>query len=150
MKCRDCGTLVEKEAQFCPKCFARIEAPTLWQRLLDLFNSWNKPRKPLIAIKKTVSINTTDSKGEHHEYHSLDDVPPELRNEVEKLQSEALKAKLSSSSLDGLNTTITVRKTTTLFKVKDASGTERTYHSLDELPPEVRAAVERAQDKRKG
>ena len=68
---------------------------------------------------------------------------------TEKLQSEELKATLNSSSLDGL-TTITSRKTTTLFRVKDASGNERTYHSLDELPPEIRAAFERAQDKKKG
>jgi hypothetical protein len=76
-------------------------------------------------------------------------VPPELRKEVEKLQSEELKATLSSSSLEGL-TTITSKKTATLFKVKDASGNERTYHSLDELPPEIRAALEQAQAKKKG
>ena len=149
MKCRDCGTAVEKEAQFCPKCFAHIEPPTLWQRFLGLLKGDNKPRKPFITIKKAVSICSTDAKGQHHEYHSLDDVPPELRKEVEKLQSEELKATLNSSSLDGL-TTITSRKTTTLFRVKDASGNERTYHALDELPPEIRAAFERAQDKKKG
>ena len=149
MKCLDCGTLVEKEAQFCPKCLSRIEPPTLWQRLLGLFKGDNKPRKPFITIKKTVSVCTTDTNGEHHEYGSIDNVPPELRKEVEKLQSEELKATLSSSSLDGL-TTITSRKTTTLFRVKDASGNERTYHSLDELPPEIRVAFEQAQAKKKG
>jgi hypothetical protein len=149
MKCRDCGNLVETEAQFCPKCFARIEPPTLWQKLLGLLKNCNKPRKPLITIKKTVSIHTTDAKGQRHEYHSLDDLPPELCKEVAKLESEAFKATLSSSSLDGL-TTITSKKTATLFKVKDAAGNERTYHSLDELPAEIRSAFEQAQDKKKG
>jgi len=29
--------------------------------------------------------------------------------------------------------------------VRDASGNERTYHSLEEMPPDVRAAFEEAQ-----
>jgi len=148
MKCPDCGNPVEEAAQFCPKCFARIEPPTFWQKLLRLFQSKGGFRKPIISIKKAVSINTTDEHGQHHEYHSLEEVPPELRKEIEKLESEALKESLSFSSSDGLTTKIISRKKASLFRVEDASGNERIYHSLDELPPEIRAAFERARNER--
>jgi hypothetical protein len=150
MKCPDCGNPVEKEAQFCPKCFARIEPPTFWQKLRNLFQSTHAPRRPLITIKKTVSIKTTDKDGQRHEYHSLAEAPPELRGEVEKVESEALKQGLScSSSTDGLSTQITGTKKVSMCKVKDAYGHERVYHSVEELPPEIRAALERAEDQKK-
>jgi hypothetical protein len=154
MNCPDCGNPVEKEAQFCPKCFAPIEPPTFWRKLLRFFQSTGGPRQPIINIRKTVSINTTDKDGQHHEYHSLDEVPLdevplELREEIKKLESEGLKEGFGSSSPDGPTTKITTkivsRKTASLFKVKDAAGNERTYHSLEELPPEIRAAFEQAQ-----
>jgi len=149
MNCPACGTPVEKDAPFCPKCYARIEPPTWWQRLLRLFKSPGQPRRPLITIKKTISIKTTDKDGQRHDYHSLEELPPELRAEVEKLHSEAMNEGLSasSSSSDGLTTKIVSKKTYSVFKVKDASGNEKVYHSLDELPPEIRAAWEKAQQK---
>ena len=148
MNCPDCGNPVEKEAQYCPKCFARIEPPTFWRKLLRFFQSTDKSRQPIINIKKTVSINTTDEGGQHHEYHSLDEVPLELRKEIEKLESEGLKESLRSSSSDGLTTKIISRKTASLFKVKDAGGNECIYHSLEELPPDIRAAFEQVQKKK--
>jgi hypothetical protein len=148
MNCPGCGNPVEREAQYCPKCFARLERPTFWRKLLRFFQSTDEPRPPIINIKKTVSI-TTDEDGQRHEYHSLDEVPPELRKEIEKLESEALKEGFRSSSSDGRTTKITTRitstKTASVFKVKDAEGNERIYHSLEELPPDIRAAFEQAQ-----
>jgi hypothetical protein len=38
---------------------------------------------------------------------------------------------------------IIVRKNTQVFKIKDASGKEQVYHSLDEMPPETRALFEK-------
>ncbi len=149
MNCPACGTLVEKDAQFCPKRFARIEPPSLWQRFLGLFRGTGQPRRPLITIKKTVNIRTTNEDGQRHDYHSLKEVPPELRAEIEKLETEAVKEGLSSASSDGLTTKIISKKTYSVFKVKDASGNERVYHSLDELPPELRAAWEKARDQTK-
>jgi hypothetical protein len=149
MNCPDCGNPLEKEAQYCPKCFARVEPPTLWRKLLRYFQSTNEPRQPIINIKKTVSINTTDKDGQRHEYHSLDEVPLELRKEIEQLESEGLKERFRSSSSDGRTTKITTKivstKTASVFKVKDAEGNERVYHSLEELPPDIRAAFEQAQ-----
>jgi hypothetical protein len=152
MNCPDCGNPVEKAAPYCPKCFARIEPPTFWRKLLRFFQGTDGPRQPIIDIKKTVSINTTDEDGRHHEYHSLDEVPLELRKEIERLESEGLKETFRSSSSDGLTTKIitrktasSCRKTASVFKVKDVAGNERIYHSLEELPPDIRAALEQAQ-----
>jgi hypothetical protein len=142
MNCPDCGERLEQDAQFCPKCFARVEPPGFWRRLFSLFTSRKKPRQPLIRIQKTISIKTTDKDGQQHEYHSLDQVPPEIRAEIEKAESQAFKDALKSTSSDGLTTTISTHKTISVFKVKDASGNERIYHSLEELPPEIRTAIE--------
>src|SRR5262249_15517916 len=145
MNCPDCGELLEANAQFCPKCFARIEPPGFWRRLFSVFRSSGKPRRPIITIQKTISIKTKDKDGQQHEYHSLEEVPPEIRTEIEKLESEAQKKAITTSSSDGLITTVSSQKTFSVFRVKDASGNERVYHSLDELPPEIRKAIEQAQ-----
>src|ERR1043166_5857616 len=71
MNCPDCGSPVEKQAQFCPKCYARIEPPSLWQKFLSLFQRSGEPRRPLLTIKKTVTIKTNKD-GERHEYNSLE------------------------------------------------------------------------------
>ena len=143
MNCPECRTPVEKGAQFCPKCYARIEPPSLWQRFLSLFQSGDKPRKPFITIKRTVNIKTTDKEGHQHEYQSLDQVPPELRGDIEKLESEAEKAALSGT-LSGK--TFRIEKKVSVFRVKDAYGKEQVYHSMEELPPEIRAAFEKAKN----
>jgi hypothetical protein len=147
MNCPDCANPLEEDAQFCPKCFARIEPPTFLQKLVGFFQGKAPPRRSVIKLKKTVTIKTTDKDGQRHEYHSLDEVPAELRSQIEKLESEGLKEGLSSSS--GLTSKIIGKKSISVFKVKDASGNEHTYHSLDELPPEIRAVWERAQNRTK-
>jgi len=156
MACPACGNVVAVTDQFCPKCFARLKPPGLWRRFLSWFHVQmpGAPRRPLITIKKTIDIRTTDRDGVKHEYHSLDEVPPEMRAEIEKLQAEAMSEKGGSTSItetSPLGSTITsrtfIKKNVSLFKIKDASGNERIYHSLDELPPEIRAAIEQAQGK---
>jgi uncharacterized protein YrzB (UPF0473 family) len=148
MNCPGCGNPVEKDAQFCPKCYVRIEPASLWRRFLSLFRASGKPARCIVNIEKTVSIKTTDEDGQKHEYHSLDEAPPELRAEIEKLEAEALKEKggtVVSQSSDGMTSKIISEKKVSLFKVIDASGNERTYHSLDEMPPEIRGAMEQAE-----
>ena len=98
MNCPDCGELIEHGAQFCPKCYARIEPPGFWRKLLSLFGSATKPHRPVVNIKKSVVIKTTDKDGERHEYHSLAEAPAELRAELEKLEAEAGKEAVTSTS----------------------------------------------------
>lgn len=69
----------------------------------------------------------TNKKGERHVYHSLDELPPELRTTVQSALTDAMQGKSSKT-----------------FKVRDASGQERTYGSLEEMPAELRALVDRA------
>jgi hypothetical protein len=144
MNCPECREPLEPDAQFCPKCYARIEPQTLWQKFCSLFSSSAKPRRPLIQIKRTVTIKATDAQGQKHEYHSLEEAPPELRAEIEKLQAETPGKTLSYSSSDGLKSQLLTRKEISVFKIKDAQGNEKVYHSLEELPSEIRAAIEQA------
>src|SRR3974377_1160957 len=102
MNCPDCGNPVEKDAQYCPKCFALIKPATFWQKLLGFFQGKTKPPRSVVKIKKTVTIKTTDKDGQRHEYHSLDEVPPDLRSQIEKLESDGLKESPSSCALNGL------------------------------------------------
>jgi hypothetical protein len=139
MNCPACGNTVAETDQFCSKCFARLEPPGLWRKFLSVFQAVNKPQRRILKIKTTATIKTTDKDGQRHEYHSLDEAPPELRADIEKLESEALKGNVTPGMIS--------RKSVSLFKVKDASGNERIYHSLDEMPPDIRALVENFQRK---
>ena len=144
MNCPECGELLESDAQFCQKCFAQIEPPGFWRRFFSLFTGQNGPRRPIIHIQKTITIKTKDKDGQEHECHSLHDVPPQMREEIQKLESEAWKETVKTPCSDGRTITFSTHKTISLFKVKDASGNERVYHSLDELPSEIRTAIEQA------
>jgi hypothetical protein len=144
MNCPECSNPIEKGAQFCPKCYARIEPPGLWRRFLSLFENQGKPRRSVITFKKTVNIKTVGKDGERHEYHSLEELPPQLRAEIEKLESDAEKEVLGG---DPSTRKIITTKTSSVIRVKDASGKETTYHSLEELPPDIRAALEKARGK---
>jgi len=143
--CPDCGNQLEPDAQFCPKCFARVEPPGLWRKLLAWFQGAGTTRRPLVSVHKTVSIKTTDPDGQKHEYHSLDEVPPELRDEIRKIESEALKETFRGASVEGSTIKMTSKKSLSIYKIKDQDGNERVYHSLEELPPDIRKALEQAQ-----
>jgi hypothetical protein len=152
MNCPACGNPVAVTDQFCSKCFARLEPPGLWRKFLSLFQFAGQSKPHVLNIKKTVTIKTVGEDGQPHEYRSLDEVPPAMRAEIEKLESEVMKEKGDSVSFTKISPTgnaitsgIIKKQSISVFKIKDASGNERIYHSLDELPPDVRALVERAQ-----
>jgi len=123
------------------------EPSSLWQKIVGFFQS-QRPLKPRVVITKKVSVTTMDKAGERHEYHSLDELPPDLQDKVEQMQAEAL-SELNASPSEGRTATSIYTKTNkiSVFKVKDASGNERVYHSLEELPPDIRAAFEKLQNK---
>ena len=155
MNCPGCGNTVEETDQFCPNCFDRLEPPGLWRKFLSLFRPAGQFRPPVIVNHtRTETIKIVDEKGNRQEYHSLDEVPPELRAEFEKLESEMIKEKgklasFTTASPTGNATTsgIINQQKVSVFKLRDDSGNERIYHSLDELPPDIRALIERAQQK---
>jgi hypothetical protein len=153
MTCPECGNVVAVTDQFCSKCYARLEPPSLWRKLCSLFQSATRPGPHILTLKRTETLKTVSKHGEQRMYRSLDKVPPDLRAEFEKLQSAVMKETGAALPLTGTSQTgnavtpgIIGKKTVSVFKVKDASGNERIYHSLDELPPEIQAAVRRAQN----
>lgn len=76
-------------------------------------------------------IQTSDGHGSVRTYDSLDEVPPEMRSQIEA----ARKGAMAPGTHRFVSQTITVR---------DAAGTVHTYHSPDEMPPDVRARYEEA------
>ena len=102
-------------------------------------------------IKKTATIKTVDKDGKRHEYHSLAEVPPELQKTIQVLEAEAMKEGLNASTeLTEQNSTeqqkrFLIRKNVSIYRIKDAHGKEQVYQSLDEMPPEIRAKIEKAQ-----
>ena len=140
MNCPECGNTVLKTDQFCSKCYARLAPPGLWRKLLSLFQPVVQSRqsRPIIDIKKTLTVETVGEDGQPHQYHSLDEVPPAMRAEVEKLQSEMMKSQASPSTEAGekpkRTSVIFSMKGSVVYKTKDATGQERIYRSLDEVP----------------
>jgi len=148
--CPECGNVVAVTDQFCSKCFARLEPPSLWRKLRSLFQAATRPGPHMVTLKRTETFKTMDRAGERQVYRSLDDVPPGRRAEFEKLQADVIKEMgttlpLTRTSPPGnvVPPGIIGKRTVSVFKVKDASGNERVYHSLDELPPEIQKAVRR-------
>ena len=66
-------------------------------------------------------------------YHSLEEMPPDLRSSVQSMQAETVST--------------TVKE---IYKFREADGQEKTYHSLDEMPPHVRAIIESVLNESKG
>jgi hypothetical protein len=110
-------------------------------------------RPGLNRITKSVTIRTVGEDGAQHEYSSMQEVPPEIRSEIAALEKEAAQEKgnelsvtETSQSGDAITSKIIHRKSVSVYKIIDESGVERTYHSLEEMPPELRAAVEAAKN----
>ena len=106
------------------------------------------------VVRESVSIKIVGDDGQERVYSSMEDVPPEIRSKIEALAKEAAQEKGSESSTTttsrtGNSTTSTIihQKKVSLYKFVDDSGVERTYHSLEEMPPEIRAAILEAQNK---
>src|SRR6266576_2064286 len=105
MKCSDCGHEVTAADRFCPKCCSVIRPPSLWQRFVAMFQRRNS--FTIVEAKKVATVLTTEivteRGGERHVYHSIEELPPEQRAEIERLKAEALGSKAER-----------------LFKVRDA------------------------------
>ncbi len=106
------------------------------------------------VVKKSVTIKTVGEDGEQHEYSSMEEVPPEVRSQIEALEKEAAEERgkelsVTETSQTGNGTTVKIlrRKDISVYKIVDQSGSERTYHSLEEMPPEIRAAIAEAEKK---
>jgi hypothetical protein len=105
-------------------------------------------------VKKSVTIRTVGEDGQQKEYSSMEEVPPEIRSEIAALEKEAAQERGNELSVtetsqmgNAITSKIIHRKNISVYKIIDDSGVERTYHSLEEMPPELRAAFAEAQKK---
>jgi hypothetical protein len=100
-------------------------------------------------VERSEKITMVDREGNRREYRSVEELPPAQRAQMEKLREDALKGQ--EDLLQGLAAAkgdkpgLISRQTTSIYRVRDAAGNERVFHSLEELPPEMRAALQRAQ-----
>ena len=126
---------------------------TPWYRRVSHALDLREEAIPLsCVVKNSVSIKTVGADGEQHEYSSMAEVPPELRSDLEALEKEAaqetgdqLSVTETSAAGNAITSKIIHRKSISVYKIVDESGVERTYHSLEEMPPELRAAVAAAE-----
>jgi hypothetical protein len=110
---------------------------------------WSRPQSNVV-VKKTVSIKTVGPDGEEHEYSSMEDVPPEVRAELESLEKEkGTELSVEETSQQGSTFTSKVirRKDVSVYTVVDKTGVEQTYRSLEEMPREIREAFEKATER---
>lgn len=105
-------------------------------------------------VQKSVKVKMVGEDGQEHEYSSMEEVPPEIRQKLETLEKEAMEEKgkewsvtETAQSGNAITSSVIRRKEISVYKIIDESGVERVYHSLEEMPPEIRAAFAEAQGK---
>ena len=125
--------------------------------LCDEFGSLSQDKSVSTVVRKSVRIKTVDEGGQVHEYSSMEQAPPEIRSQMEALEKEAaqeigkeLSVTETSQTGNAITSNIIRQKNISVYRFVDESGTERVYHSLEEMPPEVRAAFTEAERKLKG
>ncbi len=135
MTCSKCGAHIPDGAQRCPSCLAPVARDGLVQRLFRAL----APRAPApsrIPVRtftteiRTERINVRDAQGQVRTYTSIDEVPADIRAQIEQARLDAERGG------GGGGTKITVT---------DTSGASRTYASVTEMPADVRAMYERVQ-----
>ena len=121
------------------------------------FGSLSQDKSVSAVVKKSVTIKTVDEGGQVHEYSSIEQAPPEIQSQIEALEKEAAQESgkefcvTETSQTGSAITSKTIReKNISVYKIVDESGVERVYHSLEEMPPKVRAAIAEAERKLKG
>jgi hypothetical protein len=133
MACAKCGLHVPERADRCPNCLNAVRREGLLGRLFAGLRR-GAPAAPAASTTirttetHTERIRVQDPKtGEVVVYESLDELPAAMR--------ETIEAARRAAGSPGIRTKITVT---------DASGTTRTYGSVEEMPDEIRKIYERA------
>ena len=132
--CANCGSRLVSDAPTCPGCGHNVRAdrrPGLLARLGALFlgsarSAVRRRTTTSTAVHHSQQIHVTDDQtGEQHVYDCLDDVPPEIRQRIERMMADRKEETFGSGA-------------TSQYTFRDADGREQTYSSLDEMPPHVR------------
>jgi hypothetical protein len=133
--CHKCGAEIPAGSPVCRSCFEPVPREGFLTRLLRVFSGGrvsvaksSSPAGTKVNLKLTERIKIRDPlTGELREYHSLDEVPAEFREQIRRARDAA-------AGVKGGN----------VITVTDAKGNLQTYHSIEELPPDVRALYEKA------
>lgn len=106
--------------------------------------------------QERVHIQVTDEFGQVHNYASVDELPLEYRAAIDAIRKQPpSKADPNhsttevSQSGDAVVTRTVEHRSSTQYKFKDESGRDYCYHSLEDMPPELRAAVIAAKNESK-
>lgn len=138
MNCTSCGAEIPEAQNVCPACYTPARKPGLLRRIIDgLFGRFSSTGRVtggatyrteirIARPQQTIRVKD-DTTGDDRVYHSLDEVPPEIRARIE--------ATMTGASAGNVRRKLTFRDA--------ATGQEHTYNSVDELPPEFRAIYER-------
>ena len=101
-----------------------------------------------IDSPERVHIQITDESGQVHDYSSVDELPQEYKKAIDAIAKKPSSqdgidhsTTEVSQSGDAVITRTVEYRSATQYKFKDESGREHIYHSLEEMPPELRAAV---------
>ena len=122
MLCPECGSQVADGQESCPECRFQIRKPGLLRRLRAFFGGTST--KTFITFRMLENVTFVDTAtGKHQVFNSFDDGPSETRTKIQEAQAQG---------------GITSQKSSVVFL--GADGQE--YHSLEEMPPDVRAMYE--------
>ena len=131
MYCSNCAAEIPDGHTSCLQCFTPLRKH---RALLARFLAWlfHSPFGPRLTLPQSTLVHrlehieiTNPATGDRQVFHSLDDLPPDVRANLDALRATAQPAVIHH--------TLTFR---------DPSGVEHTYDSPDQLPPEVRAVYE--------
>jgi len=134
--CQKCGAEIPEGSPVCRSCFEPVPAEGLLKRLFRFLSGGRVSLMKMsslpgarVNVRVSESIKIRDPfTGQLREYHSLDEVPEEFREQIRKARAAMVKG--SGSSQNSITVT-------------DAAGKTQTYHSLQELPPDIRALYEK-------
>ena len=135
--CQKCGAEVPEGSPMCRSCFEPVKPERFLARVLRLLGVERvSSGKTSPVAGTTIKLHSSERikirnplTGELQEYHSLDEVPVEFREQIRKVREAAAGAKGGH-----------------VITVTDSEGKVQTYHSVDELPPELRALYEQARE----
>ena len=131
MTCGTCGAPMREDAERFPSCAAPVRREGWLRRVLRALGAGTSPARRVSKTTYTIRTQRIELKdpktGDVRVCDSLKDLPEEIRK------------KIDPARLDIAATTAP-----TTITVTDASGTTRTYDSVDQMPADVRALYARA------
>jgi len=116
MYCWKCGAELQEGRPNCIMCGAAAHKAGFWSRLASLFS---KTGMPSVSFSTKIQTSTGDAN-----------------------LAAVEKALGSLEKIPGVHVNMSV-KTNRVYKFRDASGNEQTFHSLEEMPPEIRKVFDR-------